>query len=248
MTTARTPKPPPLYRLVSLDAVVSTNDEVKRLAADGGGEEWTLVWARSQTAGRGRHGRTWESPEGNLYCSLLLRPACPPGQAAGIGFVAGLAIFDAIGSLIQPGLEAWCKWPNDVLIGNAKVAGVLLETHAPDWLVVGVGINVANSPETTDFPATSLWQQGSSEITVEDMLEAFCRHFLAWYNRWRDEGFTSVRSHWLQRALGVDEEISVRLPNETVSGFFAGLDDDGTLILEGPDGVRRIAAGDVFFT
>lgn len=248
MTTPRAPKPPPLYRLVSLDTVGSTNDEAKRLAAAGDGDEWTLVWARTQTAGRGRLGRTWESPEGNLYCSLLLRPSCPPAQAAGIGFVAGLAIYDAIGSLVLPGLEAWCKWPNDVLLGNEKVAGVLLETQAPDWLVVGIGINVAHFPDGTDFPATSLWRQGSPEISVEDMLEAFCRHFLTWYNRWRDEGFTSVRSHWLRRAKGVDEEISVRLADETVTGIFTGLDDDGTLILEGPDGERRIAAGDVFFT
>ncbi len=246
--TSRTPRPPPLYRLVSLDTVESTNDEAKRLAEDGTADEWTLVWARAQTAGRGRHGRSWESPEGNLYCSLLLRPACPPGQAAEIGFVAGLAIFDAIGSLVLPGLEAWCKWPNDVLLGEAKVAGVLLETTGADWLVVGVGINLVHYPADTDFPATSLWQQGSPGITVEDMLEAFCRHFLTWYKRWRDEGFTPIRERWLQRARGLDEEISVRLSGETVTGVFAGLDDDGALILEGPDGDRRIAAGDVFFT
>ncbi len=245
--TSRTPRPPPLYRLVNLDTVGSTNAEAKRLA-DGGGDEWTLVWARAQTAGRGRHGRIWESPEGNLYCSLLLRPACPPGQAAEIGFVAGLAIYDAIGSLVLPGLEAWCKWPNDVLLNDAKVAGVLLEVSGTDWLVLGVGINVAHYPDATDFPATSLREQGSPEVTVEDMLEAFCRHFLTWYNRWRDEGFAPIRARWLQRAMGLDEEISVRLSGETVSGVFAGLDDDGTLILERPDGDRRISAGDVFFT
>ena len=246
--TSRTPKVPPLYRLVSRDTVESTNNEVKRLAADGDADEWTLVWARTQTAGRGRLGRSWESPEGNLYCSLLLKPACPPGQAAEIGFVAGLAVYDAIGSLVQPGLEAWCKWPNDVLLGDAKVAGILLETLGSDSLVVGIGINVAHYPEATDFPATSLSEQGSSEVTVEDMLEAFSRHFLTWYNRWRDEGFAPVRSHWLRRARGLDEEITVRLPGETVTGVFTGLDDDGTLILEGPDGDRRIAAGDVFFS
>ncbi len=246
--TARTPRPPPLYRLVSLDAVDSTNDEAKRLAEDGAAEEWTLVWARAQTAGRGRHGRSWESPEGNLYCSLLLKPACPPGQAAEIGFVAGLAVYDAIGSLVPPGLEAWCKWPNDILLGDAKVAGVLLESQAPGWLVLGTGINVARYPTDAEFPATSLWEQGARGVMAEDMLEAFCRHFLAWYNRWRDEGFAPIRARWLQRARGLDEEISVRLVGETVGGVFAGLDDDGALILEGLDGDRRIVAGDIFFT
>ena len=245
--TPQTPRPPPLYRLVSLDTVDSTNDEAKRQAEGGGAEEWTLVWARAQTAGRGRHGRRWESPEGNLYCSLLLKPPCPPAQAAEIGFVAGLAIYDAIGHFAPPGLEAWCKWPNDILLGDAKVAGVLLENQAPDWLVLGTGINVACYPADADFPATSLWEQGAPGITVEDMLEAFCRHFLTWYNRWRDDGFTPIRTRWLQRARGLDEKISVRLPGETVSGVFAGLDDDGALLLEGPDGDRRIAAGDVFF-
>ena len=118
---------------------------------------------------------------------------------------------------------------------------VLLETIGSDWLVLGAGINVARYPAATDFPATSLWQQGSLGVTVEDMLEAFCRHFLTWYNRWRDEGFAPIRARWLQRARGVDEEISVRLSGEIVTGVF----DYGLSVSEAIDGPRwtHIQAG-----
>ena len=245
--TPQTPRPPPLYRLVSLDTVDSTNDEAKRQAEGGAAEEWTLVWARAQTAGRGRHGRRWESPEGNLYCSLLLKPPCPPAQAAEIGFVAGLAIYDAIGHFAPPGLEAWCKWPNDILLGDAKVAGVLLENQAPDWLVLGDRHQRRLLSRGRGFPCHVALGAGGAGDHGRGHAGSILPPFLTWYNRWRDDGFTPIRTRWLQRARGLDEKISVRLPGETVSGVFAGLDDDGPLLLEGPDGDRRIAAGDVFF-
>ena len=120
----RRPTLPPAYRLVSLETVDSTNAEAKRLAALGEdeGEDGTLVWARQQTAGRGRRGRQWYSPEGNLHCSLILRPECPVETALQLGFVASLAICDAIARVAQPGHAAWCKWPNVVLLGDLTAA------------------------------------------------------------------------------------------------------------------------------
>ena len=250
----RRPTLPPAYRLVSLETVDSTNSEAKRLAALGEkeGEDGTVVWARQQTAGRGRRGRQWYSPEGNLHCSLILRPECQVETALQLGFVASLAICDAISRVAEPGHEVWCKWPNDVLLGDRKVAGILLESEAsantmPKWVVLGVGINVAHFPEDVEFPATSLSEEGCRDVDEVDLLEAFAQHFLTWVNRWLDDGFEPVRKHWLQRAKGLGEAIEVRLDNETLSGTFADLDDDGALILEVEGGGRRrITAGDVY--
>lgn len=250
----REPRLPPAYRLHALDSVGSTMDEARRLA-EAGAEEGTLVWAREQTAGRGRLGRGWDSPRGNLYLSLVLRPDCPPAQAAQLGFVAALAVGEAIGS-ISPPVNVTYKWPNDVLLHDQKVAGLLLESrsapgNAPggglDWLILGVGANVASFPRETTFPATSLRFQGVTEVGEIDLLEAFCRYFMNWASRWLDEGFAPVRAAWLRHAHRLGEEIEVRLPKQTLHGIFADLDAEGHLLLDMPDGERRrIAAGEIF--
>lgn len=242
----------PAYRLVALETVDSTNDEAKRLAAKGEEEtpEGTLVWAREQTAGRGRRGRSWHSPKGNLHFSLVLRPDVPAAKAAELGFVGGLAVFDALGSVGKPGHEVAFKWPNDILLNRAKVGGLLLEAETagevPAWVILGVGVNVAVFPGDTDFPATSLRAEGWGATEV-DVLEAFGRHFVYWTGQWLDKGFEPIRKTWLYRAHGKDEEIRVRLDGETVTGVFTDMDEHGALVLRTNDGERRIAAGDVFF-
>ena len=247
----RRPRLPPAYRLVALDQVDSTNSEARRLAVGENAEDGTLVWARRQTAGRGRHGRVWDSPAGNLYCSLVLRPKCTVAEAPQLCFVVALALFDGIGSVCEAGLVVSCKWPNDILLGDRKVAGILLECEAgdgpePAFVIVGLGVNVVSYPEDAAFPATSLRAQGCASLSEIDVLEAFARHFLVWTDRWLDGGFAPVRKVWLQRAKGLGEPIRVRLGNETLAGTFAGLDADGALILGQEGGERRIAAGDVF--
>ena len=135
------PRLAPAYRLVALDCVDSTNDEARRLAEQGA-EDGTLVWAREQTDARGRRGRSWSSPRGNLYFSLVLRPDCPPAEAAQLGFVAALGVGDAIGSVVPPLIEVRYKWPNDVLFNDRKGVGMLLESQmrpdgSLDWLEIG---------------------------------------------------------------------------------------------------------------
>ncbi len=247
------PRLPPAYRLVALDAVDSTNAEAKRRARDGA-EDGTLIWAREQTQGRGRDGRSWESPRGNLFFSLVLRPDCAPNEAAQLGFVAAVATGDAVGSVAPPMIEIRYKWPNDVLLNDRKAAGILLESQiAPsgglDWLVLGVGVNIRSFPRDIEPPATSLQFEGApADLGEVDFLQAFCRHFLTWTNRWLDDGFAPIRKAWLLHAKGIGEQIEVRLPKERMAGEFRDLDETGALILGMADGtIRKIAAGEVYF-
>ncbi len=244
---------PPAYRLVAFESVESTNDEARRLA-EGGAEDGTLVWAREQTKARGRQGRTWHSPRGNLCCSLILRPDCSVMQAAELGFVAAIAIGAAVGAVAPPMIEVRYKWPNDVLFNGRKGVGILLESHSSpagglDWLVLGIGVNVSSFPEETAFPSTSLQFEGApASLTAADLLQAFARYFLSAANTWLEEGLGPIRKRWLAHVKGLGEEIEVRLPNETLTGTFCDLDESGALLLETKDGTRRkITAGDVFF-
>lgn len=247
------PRLPPAYSLVALDSVDSTNAEALRQARTGA-PDGTLVWALEQTAGRGRRGRAWASPRGNLYLSLVLRPEAELATASQLGFAAALALVEALGSLAPPLLEVTVKWPNDVLVNGRKAAGILLESQtAPDGgleaLILGVGVNIEHYPEDTPFPATSLRAEGAGgDITPAMLLEAFARHFQSWVNRWLDDGFGPVRRTWLAWASGLGEAIEVRLPNATRRGRFRDLDAQGQLVLETADGrTERISVGDVFF-
>ncbi len=242
---------PPDCRLVALDTVDSTNEEAKRRARAGTADK-TVVWARAQTAGKGRSGRVWTSPPGNLYVSVVLRPDSPASRAAELGFVAALALAQALDRL-APGLDLAFKWPNDVLLNGHKLAGILIEAESQaatglDWLVLGLGVNVASAPAGTEFPATALWDKGAANVSVEALLSEFVGSFLDWMETWRHRGFAALRTPWLARARGLGEPITVRLPNATLRGTFVDLDADGALVLglEGGDR-RRITAGDVFF-
>jgi BirA family biotin operon repressor/biotin-[acetyl-CoA-carboxylase] ligase len=249
----REPRLPPVYRLVALDSVPSTMDEARRLAQEGA-EDGTLVWAREQTGGRGRRGRGWTSPRGNLYLTLILRPMCPADAAAQLGFVAGLGLVDALGSVVPPLIEVHLKWPNDLLLNDRKAAGLLLELATTpegevDFLLLGLGCNVKSFPEDTEFPATSIHFEGAQPSLCEvDVLDAFGRHFLTWVNRWLEDGFAPIRQAWLRHAWRLGEEIEVRADGEALKGTFKDVDDDGGLQLVLPDGEeKRISAGDVFF-
>jgi BirA family transcriptional regulator, biotin operon repressor / biotin---[acetyl-CoA-carboxylase] ligase len=229
----------------------STNDEAGRLAREGA-PEGTVVQALEQTGGRGRRGRGWESPPGNLYASTILRPRRPLAEAALLSFVAALAAADTARELLGPGPDIRCKWPNDVLIGGCKFVGILLEADGraePEWLVIGTGINVRHHPGTPQYPATSLADAGAPEATVEDACRAYVIALARWYGVWRDGGFGPIREAWLGLAAGLGGPVTVRLAGRTEEGVFAGLDTDGVLLLDrAADGARvRISAGDVFF-
>ncbi len=241
-----------LFNLISLDVVDSTNTVAKKLCAADALDR-TLVWARRQTAGRGRHSRSWVSPPGNLYVSLILRPRVDMARATALTFVAAVAVGEAISAMLPPGAAVTCKWPNDVLVRGRKVAGILLESSATargelDWVIVGIGVNVASHPDDgeTIYPATSLAREGGEAASVDGLLEVLCRRLDHWCTRWTLEGFSVVREAWLARGHGLGQPIAVSLDGRRLSGIFSGLDGDGALIVECDGGTRRITAGDVF--
>jgi BirA family biotin operon repressor/biotin-[acetyl-CoA-carboxylase] ligase len=239
--------------VVALGSVGSTNDEAKDRARSGSPER-TVVWAKRQETGRGRRGRAWTSPEGNLYTSTILRPRVTPAVAAQMSFVASLAIAETAEAFLPAMAVVRCKWPNDVLVNGRKVAGILLESEAAsdgrlDWLVLGVGVNLHHFPEGTEFAATSLADEGAGHPDPAAALEVYAGRLAAWYERWQAEGFAPVRTAWLARAVNLGGPVVVRLSDRELTGTFVDLDSDGVLLLDRGDGgaPARIAAGDVFF-
>jgi BirA family biotin operon repressor/biotin-[acetyl-CoA-carboxylase] ligase len=238
------------YRLVSCDTVGSTNDEAKRLARAGTAES-TVVWALRQTAGRGRRGRRWLSPAGNLYATFVLRPDAPPARAAQLGFVATLAIGEALRGMVPDPERIAYKWPNDVMIEGRKIAGTLIEAEVGEsgdltLLVVGIGINLAVAPSDTEVPATSLAALCPDAPAPAAALEIVAARFDAWLRRWRATGFAPVRSAWLAGAASFGQPIRVRLDDAELFGRFCDIDAQGNLLLDTAAGRRRISAGEVF--
>jgi len=235
------------WRIRQLAETTSTNDEVKK-AAEASEPEGLAIWALKQTAGRGRHGRQWESPEGNLYVSVLLRPDCELQQAGQYGLIAALAICDTIKSLL-PNAEVMLKWPNDVLVSGKKISGILLEsslskTGRVEWLVIGIGLNVEHHPDNALYPATSLRAEGLTPPPLPQILDRLLERISAWVNTFIKQGFKPVHEAWL--AAAAKGKTTIRLGDRTIEGTFDGLDDSGNLILKLADGTKQIiTAGDV---
>jgi BirA family biotin operon repressor/biotin-[acetyl-CoA-carboxylase] ligase len=220
----------------------STNADMLALARSGAAEgQW--LRAERQTAGRGRQGRAWESPAGNLYASTLVRLRASDPPPATLALVAAVALEETVQT---HGVRATLKWPNDLLVDGAKLSGILLEREG-DAVVIGMGVNIAHCPAGTDRPAVSMAALGATPdpaIFAETLAEAFAR----WLGRWRGEGLAPVRERWLARAHPRGTALTARLVDgSAVDGLFDGLDRDGALILRLADGALRVIhAADVF--
>lgn len=239
------------YHLLSFDSLDSTNEEAKRLAK-GGGCHGAVIWAKQQTAGKGRLSRSWISPEGNLFVSILLQPQKSMSQCAELSFVAVVAMLEAIRPLLTPEDKLQCKWPNDILLNGKKLGGILLESfRAGDagshWAVVGVGVNVDSFPPRTDFPATCLKSAGVELVSAKIILSRFIHHFIECYNEWNEHGFAAARKSWLHQAWGLGERLCARLPDGNIEGKAEGIDAHGSLILITDGGQKQhITAADIF--
>jgi BirA family biotin operon repressor/biotin-[acetyl-CoA-carboxylase] ligase len=224
----------------------STQDYVRELAVEGL-PEGTLVQALTQTKGRGRQGRTWQSPMGNLYMSFILRPACAPDRAGQVSFVVAVALSRAMAAFMGKAYKRTLKWPNDVLIGGKKCAGILIESGLSkeneslvDWLAVGVGVDILSPPEGF----AGLKDFCGKPVAIHPFRDKFLEEMAIVYGQWRNQGFAPIRKQWLNEAHGLGQAIKT----SEYEGVFKDLDSDGALVLTLADGTDRIVrAGDVFF-
>lgn len=237
------------FRFLAYDTLGSTNAEALSLARAGErGPLW--VTAQRQTAGRGRRGNAWTSEPGNLYATCLLTDGVPPGRSPELCFVAALALHDAVGE-VAPTLKAELKWPNDLLIGGAKFAGILIEAENVQGrataIAIGIGVNCAHHPDSTPYPATDLAACGVA-VTPDLLLARLAAAMQARLAQWdAGDGFLTTRADWLARAAGLGGDIVVRLPDRELAGTFETLDRSGRLMLRLPAGtLEAITVGEVF--
>lgn len=259
------------YRLEAHDSVGSTNALALEHAA--GGDQGRLwIVSKKQESGRGRRGRVWATPEGNLAATLLLVEPFDLKLAATLGFVAGLALADALDAVVPNGRIAIApdgggagrgagkapggdrfelKWPNDVLASGAKLAGILLESSLLPGnraaLAIGIGVNVVAYPEDVPYPATSLRAlgfKGDAEDLFVALSDAWADNIAVWRG---GTGLTEIRQRWLSRAAGLGSEVAVRVDGNIVRGVFETIDEDCRFVIRTGGELVKIAAGDVHF-
>ncbi len=230
------------------ERVTSTQDDLKSEAAFGEGR---VIQAVLQDCGRGRHGRIWESQPGNLYLSLLLEPECDARLIGQLSLAIGLAVWRAAREVVVGTDELMLKWPNDVLLGGRKCAGILLETAletegAVEKLYVGVGVNVASAPP--DIGA-ALQDYSDEAIDVMEFRDVFLEHVRWLYSCWQGGGAAEIFEAWLEAAHPAGAALSVKVGTNLVRGEFHSIDDFGNLILsiEG-NKFTTITAGDVYLS
>jgi len=212
--------------------------------AEQGGADGSWLRAARQTGGKGRMGRAWESPDGNLYCSTLIRLQSTDPLPHTLALVAANAVHALVAPLCAG--QARIKWPNDILVDGAKIAGILLE-RAGDAIVVGIGINVTGHPVGLDRPVTSLAAQGAIDATAQALYDRLAQLFAHWLSIWRAQGLDPIRTHWLLNAHPTGTPMRVIQPDGgQVEGTFDTLDRQGMLILRLANGdSRAIHAGDI---
>jgi BirA family transcriptional regulator, biotin operon repressor / biotin---[acetyl-CoA-carboxylase] ligase len=236
-------------RLAAHAVLDSTNTHALLLAREGErGPLW--ITALSQTTGRGRRGRAWVSQPGNLFASLLLAAPSIPEQWPQLSFVAALAVYDAVSesaAKLTPLIAI--KWPNDILLRGAKLAGILVEAEggADAVVAIGIGVNCVSHPDVTDYPAIDLAAAGAP-VTPASLFSALSLAMFRRLAQWdRGRGFASVRADWIARAAFVGQRISMRLADRTIGGYFNAVDEKGNLMLRlDDDRMETISAGDVF--
>jgi BirA family biotin operon repressor/biotin-[acetyl-CoA-carboxylase] ligase len=240
------------YNLLIFEEIDSTSEEAKRLARSEIAGEFVVV-ARSQTAGRGRYGKDWDSPYGNLYVSILLKPEISIDKIHEFVFVSCVALGEALKYIFPlDNMDIKYKWPNDIYLNGKKLAGILLESslnaskNSPDWVVIGVGLNINSFPDLNN-KATSLVAEGYNDVTSDLLLDRFMTSFKAWKILWENKGFAYVREAWLEKAYALGGEISFHKQGKLILGIFEGLDLEGNIKLRDKDGnTHIISSGEVF--
>lgn len=238
------------YSIHRYKRITSTNNVAKSLAEEGA-PEGTVVIAESQSEGRGRLGRIWVSPpRDGLYLSIVLKPAIPIAEMWQIGYVAAVAVAEAINEISE--LDARVKWPNDIIVNGRKVAGILVEvdncggTHEPAVIIgIGININMKEFPEDVADKATSLAIECSKEFDVDNMESCLLSSMHKWYSIYQDEGFDPIFNRLLELDCVIGQQVTIQTPNGVVTGKAISINKDGNLIVQSEDGQEiAIFAGD----
>ena len=246
MSDTAPPALPPGFRLIARDTVGSTNDVARELIA-AGAAAGAVIWAESQTAGRGRHGNDWISPPGNLYCSIVLRPKVDAARLGEVSLVAALAVRDAVATHLPAGVPVELKWPNDVLAAGRKISGILVEAErlpdeAATALIVGIGVNIVSAPKDTSYPATCI-AAFARVPRVQRLLGAVVAALDRRMDGWSREGFEPIRQEWAGHAHRLGSLIE---SSAGISGTFQGLDETGAIIILDGQGERhRLVSGSI---
>lgn len=240
------------YNLLIFDEIDSTSSEAIRLARAGVAGDF-IIWAKRQTAGRGRYSRVWYSEAGNLYVTILLNRNVQITKRSQLSFVTALALHKAIISFAQQYKTAFqvrLKWPNDILIEGKKAAGILLESidlDSNNYIIVGVGVNLQSNPSELRQLVTNLYAYGIN-INAEQMLCCFIRYFEKYLLLWQYSGFMPIRDQWLQKASNLQQVISIDDGKNKISGVLLGIDFEGNLCLKSSSGeIHIISTGEVLF-
>lgn len=236
------------WNIYHYQKIGSTNDYAKSHAITCNEPKFGII-SDVQISGKGRRGRDWISPEGNLYSSLAFSLDYMDFNNIGeVAFIVSLAVRDTILEL-APELrdKLQLKWPNDVLVNGKKISGILLE-KTDDYLVVGVGVNIVELPDINNilYKATSLRNENCN-IDRDEFLSVYVKRFDYWLEQRKNNSFSLIRENWLKSAKGLNTEIKVNYPTSSISGKFIGLDENGGLLLEINGETKTIYAGDVFF-
>jgi len=228
--------------------VDSTNEVAKKLALEGA-PEGTIVIAESQSSGKGRLGKKWISPSGGVWMTIILRPDIPPRQAPQLTLVTGVAVAETLSK--ECGLDVGIKWPNDILIGNKKVSGILTEAitnQELDFVVVGIGIDL--NVDLDSFPpelregATSLKRELDRDIPGVKLVQNFLADFENLYNEFKAGNFPEILAEWRRLSKTIGRQVEVRKRGRVVTGEAVGVNKDGMLILETEDGLRKVISGE----
>jgi BirA family biotin operon repressor/biotin-[acetyl-CoA-carboxylase] ligase len=240
--------PAATWRLKIFETIDSTSDLCRSLAA-AGEPEGLAVLARRQDKGRGRGGHVWLSAPGNLYLSVLLRPRGPIREGGLWSLLAAVALAETVAALLPDASALTLKWPNDLLLHGRKLAGILLDSAGDtsgglEWLVIGFGLNLAATPEVPGRAIASV-----AEFAQPPPPEQVAEALLASLDHWRHvrlaQGFAPVRTAWLARAQPIGAHLTVKQSGEEVGGSFAGLADDGSLLLQTGGRLRAFVAGEI---
>ena len=237
------------FRLECHEVLESTSTLLKQ-RAEAGAAEGLAIQALRQSAGRGRQGRGWDSPAGNLYISVLLRPAVPLREAPQWSFVAAVALVETLKPLLPAAAQPTLKWPNDLLLDGAKAAGILVETgvaanHELDWICIGMGVNIATKPSLPDRATACLAEYLPAPPAPEALAERLLQNLAHWHDLRHAQGFAPIRDAWLRHAPAMGAPVSVKRDGALIEGSFAGLSPEGGLLLAKANEVQLILAGEI---